>query len=1262
MAIRLLIDNADHHGLVDYTRYLAAPDRTPAVLRDEMNLPARLDFVLMPADLEFRAPSRSAYVRLEGLAESLPPGGPRVPGPLFTGFVTHEPEVEFLGVANGQPVYGFHYQATSEEYLLNVKRLGPLPPFLNQTAGQILRFLVEHLLPGRFDTTAVAEGARIPVFRVDPEAAWSDVARELAERSGYYYRVLDRKVIFQPIGDAGADVVVDERDPRFRPDALEIQPVGNAIQNDVTVFGAVEPQAFVQEHFVGDGFTSKFLLSAPVFGAESARLLADDFTGDSLDPTRWQETDPGNHIQLFEGRLNVTGGSGTLGETTLLARQMVELAGELEIIHGEFEFVRPSQGILGGLYDSAALAAANCLVGFDVAPMPDATRLRARVRGVVQPLEVITQANHHYVLVTRLSADQPFRVQQSFASSDGTRGGSELAARVQVTLEVRDLDLADPTLPAVTVLYAAALDDLPAVALYAPINSADLHLAVNFLQIARPVQARLVTQKPGEPPRTRRLGFGIAGQDATITSDPNQNQWALEFYPDTIPETGERITLYYREAGRARARVRDAASIAREAALAGDDGVRAAVLRDLTPMPRTSAEAEAAALAYLSDHTAPRYEGRYTTWSDFTEQFPRSGRLVEVRNESRYPTFRALVRKVSSEFRELVHERILHTLEFGQPSRIEQMLRRLVPAPELLQPEEPVALPAVDVAELEGRFVPESAGVTLAGVAPTHYLIDMGAPPPAQGIFEVRRSDQGWSSQTSDGSTQNLLATASTQTFVVPRSARRHVFFIRPVLPDGTTSRYSSIVGIHYPLVPPAPEAVVVEFGLDARRKPIITIRVTIGEENLQDVDRVELRDGDNTTVLARWTFGQLQLEDDAYHATLVLDNSTALLREKIVFAYTQNTLGEYSAPTSGTGAQPEPAKPQLTPGNSVGQIVEIRLDRSPAEIQQTQIQVADAATGFDEPEQDVTFDGQPEKFSFVAPRSGDWMFRARRRDALGWTPWSNEPQGQIPAQLLVFSVRFFRARELDPSIGAAVNAQNLLPNSDFFLPGISGQEGTAAPRYYGLVNAAPDGSEMSYLPATNEVEWRAGVSLAQANPGLQSRLSNLGRLLNPGEPLTLSAALRHTGTAVFPHPVRYALRSSADPTFALSGEIAAGTITAAYQWYSVTFLLPADRPVPADLSVEITVGIEAGQSLASALRCDKLVLNRGHRPAAFSFAPWDILALPWNSSAQAYDLPETIVASTPRSADAGGAGRLMGTGTEDLDPDFTERYHRLVV
>ncbi len=1262
MAIVLLIDNADDRGRVDYTRYLTAPERTPAVLQDQMNLPALLDFALVPADANFVAPRRSAYVRLEGLAESFPPGGPRVRGPLFTGFITNEPAVEFLGLVNGQPVYGFRYQASGEEYLLNVKRIGLLPPFLNQTAGQILKFLVEHLQPGRFDTTAIADGAPIPVFSPGPEDTWTDIARELAERSGFYYRVLDGKVFFQPIGDLPAGVVVNERDRRFRPESLEVTPLGNPIQNDVTVLGAVEPQAFVQDHFVGDGFTSKFLLSAPAFGTVSSQLLADDFTGVSLDTIRWQKTDPGGHIRLFEGRLNVTGGTGALGETTLVARQAVELAGELEICHGEFEFAGASSGIVGGLYDHAALGKQNCLAGFDVAPINNESRLRALVLGVIQPLEVITQANHHYVLVTRISADQPFRSQQSFASLDSIFGGEALPARVQITLEVRDFDLASPADPSVTVLHTAMLDALPTVALYAPINSADLHLAANFLQITKPVQARLVTQKPGEAPRARTLGFGIAGQDATITSDPNQNQWALEFYEDTIPERGERIILSYREAGRARARVRDSLSVAAEAALAGDDGVRAAVLRELNPLPRTSAEAEFAALAYLRDRAAQQYEGRYTTWSDFTDQFPRSGRLLDILNESRYPPFRALVRKVTSEFRELATERILHTLEFGRPSRFEEMLRRLLPAEDVLQPDEPLPLAPVEIAELDSQFVGDFPRATLSEAVATHFRIDMGAPPPADGAFEVRRSDQGWSSRSSHGSAHNVLATAAAQSFVLERTSRKHVFFIRPVLPSGATSRYSSIIGIRYPLVPPAPQAVALQFGLDANLKPVITVSVAIGEANIQDVDQVELRDSDDATVLARWSFGQLQFEDGAYRARIVLDNSQSLLREKTVLAYTQNILGEYSAPTAATGAQPEPPKPTLTPGNSVGQILEILIDRVDAAIVQTQVQVADPLTGFDAPEQDVLFEGQPEKFSFVAPRSGGWTFRARRRDALGWTPWSSEPQGQTPAQILVFSVKFFRARELDPSIGAAVNAQNLLPNGEFFLPGISGQEGAVAPRYYTLVNAATDGSEVAHLPATNEVEWKAGMNFANANPGLRSALTNLGRVLNPGEPVTLSAALRHSGATTFAHAVRYALRSPSDPTFELAAEIAAGTVSGTYQWYSVTFELPADRPVPADLSAELVVVIGAGQSLATGLFCDKILLNRGHRPAAFSFAPWDILALPWNSGAQAYELPDTVVAATPRNTDPGGAGRLAGTGTEDLDPNFTERYHRFVV
>jgi hypothetical protein len=1261
MAITLRIDNGDFRGRADYTRYLAAPERSPAVLRDRMNQPSLLDFTLVPADARFVVPRRSAFVVLEGLADALPPGGPRAPGPLFTGYVTNEPAIEFLGIVNGRAVHGYRCQATSEEYLLNVKRIGLLPPFLNQTAGEILRVLTARLQPGRFDTSGIADGVRIAQFAVDPDRSWSEIARELAERSGFYYRVLDGKIEFAPVDAAPAGVVIDARDRRFRPEALEISPLGNPIQNDVTVLGGAEPQAHVVEYFGGDGFASRFPLVAPVFGAESARLLADDFTGAGIDSTRWEESDPGGHITPFDGRLNVTGGLGLLGETTLRARQAIELGGELELLHGEFEFVSSSTGILGGLYTDASLGLGQCLLGFDAAPIAGQTRLRAVVSGAVLPLEVITQPEHHYVLVTRISADQPYRVQQSYTSLEELFGGTELEASARVALEVRDFDAAGPAPPVVTVLFEGALEAIPAVALYAPINSADLHLVMNFLQVTRPIQAWLETHKPTETPRVRTLGFGIAGQDATITSDPNSNQWALEFYEDTIPEAGERITLRYRAAGRSLARVRDGASVAAEAALAGDDGIRATVLREINPPPRTSAEAELAARAYLADHAAPRYEGRYTTWSEFADLFPRSGRRITVRDESRYPVFSALVRGVTSELRELATERILHTLEFGQPSRFEDMLARLVPAGDILKPEEPAPLEPVESAEPLDRYLPDAAGFTLAQIVSTHYFVDMGEPPPAGGAYQVRRTDRGWSSATAPGTLQNLVAQPATQAFVLARTGRNQTFFIRPVDTDGTTSRHSAVLSLHLPLVPPAPAALIIGFGVDSEQKPVITATVEVGEQNLADVDRVELRDEDGQTVLAEWGFGQLRREGQRYRAELVIDNSQSLLRAKTLYAYTRNLLGEYSAALSASAAKVEPPKPSLLPGHSVGQILEVLLDRRETPIVETEIQVAGPDGSFDPPVQGIRVAGNVEKFNFVAPQSGGFGFRARRRDELGWSPWSNEPQGQIGPQILIFDVSFFRARELDPSIGAAINAQNLLPNSEFFLPGIPNQEGVHAARYYRLVNAAADGSEVDHAVSANEMQWRSGVNFSAGDPGFRSLLANLGRLFNPGESVTLAAALRHSGALRFARPVRLSLRSPANPGYNRMVELAENTITGDYRWYSATFLLPADQAVPEDLAVELTVVVAPGLSLATDLYCDKLILNRGHRPAAFTMAPWDLAPLEWNALLGAYELPATAVAASPRGSDPGNAGRLVGTGTEDLDPDFTERYIRLI-
>lgn len=1259
MPIVLEIDNADHAGRVDYTRYLAAPDRAPCKLRDRLNLPALLDFTLLPADERFVPPRRGAYVRLTGLANALPPGGPRIPGPLFTGYITSEPAAEHLGVVRNQPVQGYHCQATSEEYLLNVNPIGALPPFLNQTAGGILRFLTEHLQPGRFDLAAVADGALIPYFVAGPEQTWSSLAAELAERAGCFYRVLDGAVIFQPIGSEPAGIAVDERKRHFRPSALHIQPLSNPVRNDVTVVGSIEPQGLVQEHFVGDGFTSRFPLTAPVFGAESARLLADDFTGTTLDTRLWQETDPGNCISPFDAHLNVTGGTGLLGETTLLARQAIELGGELELTHGEFEFVAPSTGILGGLYSGAALGLAECIAGFEASPIGGTTRLRAVIAGVVQPLDIIVQPNHTYVCTTRISGDQPYRTLQTFLSLGASFGGVALSSAVQITLSVRAIDLTDPAATVTTVLQVATLQDAPAFALYAPVNSADLHLTANFLQVTRPIQAALETQKPGEAPQQRQLGSGIAAHDATITVDASRNQWALEFYEDTIPLAGERITLAYRAAGRAMARVKDSASIAAEAALSGDSGVRAQVLQGIHPPPHTSAEAELAAQAYLHDHSSPRYEGSYTTWSRFAEGWPRSGALLTVRNPSRLPEFAALVRSVTSEFRELAGEEVVHVVEFGEPSRLEDLLRHFAPAEGVLEGSDSVPAKALENSQVGVSFLAEVTGAQLAGFTALEFQVDMGAPPPAGGVYEVRRSDAGWSAAGNPGTTQNVLSTFTGQTFPLPRTTRYHAYYIRPVAPTGETSRYSFLLAVHLPRVPQAPDTVTAEFGKNAEGKPIITVRVAISEAKVADVHALELREAGSGQSLARWDFSQLRWEAGFYQAELTMDNSIALARSVTLEALAVNVLGEQSPAVNGSASLPVPSKPVLSAGHATGQVLEILLDSYPGPIEETQVQAIGPAGSFSAPLQDVLLAGQPHKFTFVATQSGSWGFRARRRDTLGWSPWSNEAQGQLPAQFFQVLVEFFRAHELDPSVGAAVNGQNLLPNAEFFLGGISGQEGPHAARYFALVNAASDGSEVEHSAATNEMRWKAGVSFGSANPGIRSRLSNLGRLLNPGESVTLSAAIRHTGTGAFSHPVRIALRSPSEPTYDQAEDIALTQITDGYRWFSVTFTLPSGQAVPADLSAEIALVIAGGQSLSADLYCDKVILNRGHRPAAFSLAPWDVIPLTWDAGASAYQLPATVAGGVPRDSDPGNAGQLCGTGTEDLDPNFTDRYHR---
>jgi hypothetical protein len=120
------------------------------------------------------------------------------------------------------------------------------------------------------------------------------------------------------------------------------------------------------------------------------------------------------------------------------------------------------------------------------------------------------------------------------------------------------------------------------------------------------------------------LGFGFQQQVATLQEQNDTT--ALSFYPDTLPGVGARIRLRSRTAGASIGRVRDTSSIAATAVTAGDDGVRAGIFTGLSPLPRTSEEAEFAASALITDRVHTQFKGTYSFTDDLlTPYIPGGG-------------------------------------------------------------------------------------------------------------------------------------------------------------------------------------------------------------------------------------------------------------------------------------------------------------------------------------------------------------------------------------------------------------------------------------------------------------------------------------------------------------------------------------------------------------------------------------------------------------------------------------------------------------
>ncbi|MGH9532556.1 MAG: hypothetical protein ACRD2Q_09190, partial [Terriglobales bacterium] len=711
---------------------------------------------------------------------------------LFTGYVAAAPVREYLGWGERGTVLRYLLAAVSDEFILDLKMLPDRAPFVNRTAGSVLKQLAEDLLPGAFNTSAVDDLDTQPLYASDADVPFSQHAAALALRARGGYRTHDGALRLKTLG--ATSHTVSESAASFTPGGLRLARL-NQLRNDLTIGGRVEPRAYVKDYFLGDGLSLQFDLSHTPFTRANQALVDEEYKGSSLRATHWKLTAPSGGISVSAGKLNVNGGAGTDGATRIEFVEQVELGDALLLQHGEVTFNAASDAVIGGLY-SGAVSIANCFAGFRITPSGAQSAIRALVNGTATGSTITTAANHRYALTTRLYATQAYRKQQMFHSSahpaGNGRGGTAISADVRVVLEVHDVDPASPGSQGApsTVLYDAIVSAAPGFVTYAPVNVLSANFALSFTRLLRAVDAEVRSAIPAQSFRTRLVGTVAEGAECQVFDSLN-----LLFHPAYVPVANEQIVVRYRSRGRALVRITDPTSIA-ATAQGSDDGVRADVVRVISPAPRTAADCENAALALLDDSTLAAWAGEYEVWSDFlpggatSDVFPGDAFVVDA--PSRAANFTAIVREVRIEMADPGGERAIYKIAFANDAA----------APLGIETDESRLRETLDVTATTSTagstFLADLPAAEVTNVTSTTVSIDTGVAAPAGGGFEVRRNDLGWGQEYD----RNLVGRFTTQSFTVTRLTRVVDFYVRQF--DNSSppkySRYSTALHIDRPL------------------------------------------------------------------------------------------------------------------------------------------------------------------------------------------------------------------------------------------------------------------------------------------------------------------------------------------------------------------------------------------------------------------------------------------------------------------------------
>jgi hypothetical protein len=776
--MKLTIDNFDGNGPRDYSTVVDS-EHMPHIQR-QLNRPAQLHAALIAAGSDFVVPAAGGRVLISR------DNGETV----YTGYVSANPTYEYLGWGEAGPVYRYDLSAVSDEWLLDSKTLPQRAAFVNRTAGAILKQMASDLAPSTFDISAVQDIATLLIYSAVSQKTWSQHAAEVALQCRASYRAQGSALRLEPVG--AVQHVLDEADPSYSPDQLVLTSSG-PWANDATLFGRVEPRAYVKNYFLGDGSSLRFYLSDIPYSGSSSVFLDEEYQDATLRSEWWSRLDPANAISVSGGKLRVAGGTGNMGATSVSFVDPLEIGGALLLQHGDVSFSAASNGILGGLY-YGGFAQSNCMAGFSILPSGPESTIAAVVNGVLAGTPITTVAGRHYVLTTRIYARENYRRGPTFYSSahpaGNGRGNASTASAVRVVLEAHEINpnnTASLIAPS-TVLYDDVLSNLPDFCMYALINAADMHCDIAFTRLLRAVDAEVRSAASGEGYRTRLVGSLSDGAECQVTQSAE-----LWFYSAYAPASDEKIVVSYRGSRRAQARLLDPQSIAGEAR-GQDNGSRGTVKNIAAPLARTSEDCRNAALALLDDATQTAWSGVYAAWSDFlpsgsSDVFP--GEALVVHAPSRNADFSAVVRAVEISVLDFDSERLQYRISFANDAA--ELL-----ALSLEQPSGFYSVPDPIPIGIIPSLPASMASAEVTGVSSTDVTVDAFADPPAGGGFEVRWSDAGWGPDND----RNLIGRFTTRTFSLARLSRTQTYYLRAFDASAPPlySLDSAVLHIDYPL------------------------------------------------------------------------------------------------------------------------------------------------------------------------------------------------------------------------------------------------------------------------------------------------------------------------------------------------------------------------------------------------------------------------------------------------------------------------------